>query len=81
MTLPGLASMMTTSHWAVGAFCVTSTGMYYWCDQRRKQEAKGIAAAMAGMKMLNEKKAREKAEAVEAAKKAHEEKQKKSSWW
>lgn len=73
--------MLATTNWAVGGFSVTAMGMYYWCEQRRKQEAKGIAAAMAGMKMLNEKKARDKATAIEAAKKAKEEKEKKSSWW
>lgn len=43
--------------------------MYFWCDRRRKEEARGMAAAVAGMKMLHEKKAKEQAarEAAEAA--------------
>jgi len=78
--LKGLASMLATTNWAVGGFCVTSSLMYYWCEQRRLEEAKGMAAAVAGMKMLNEKRAKEKAAAAEAAIKA-EEVQKKSKWW
>lgn len=75
--------MLSASNWAVAGFALTSMSMYYWCDQRRREEAKGMAAAVAGMKMLNEKKAREKAAAAEAAKVKIEEpvRQKQSSWW
>lgn len=72
--------MLATSNWAVGGFCATSSAMYYWCERRRIQEAKSMALAVAGMKMLNEKRAREKAEAA-TAQQAEKEEKKKSSWW
>lgn len=77
----GLAAMVMTTNLAVGGFAVTSLAMHYWCDQRRQEEAKGMALAIAGMKMLNEKRSKEKAEAEEATKAAAEKLQKKSSWW
>lgn len=58
--------------------------MYYWCEQRKRKEAQGIAAAMQGLKMLNEKKAREKAEAAEAEAallKAEEERKRNQKWY
>jgi hypothetical protein len=75
--------MWLTTNFAVGAFGLSSTLMYYWCDQRRRQEATGMAAAMIGMKMLQEKQAKEKAEAEAAALKMQEEEKlkKKQSWW
>jgi hypothetical protein len=73
--------MLMTSNYAVGAFTLTAGGMYYWCVARQKEEAKGMAAAVAGMKMLNEKKAQEKAEAEAATRQAEEQqKLKRSSW-
>jgi hypothetical protein len=54
--------------------------MYAWCESRRQEEQKGIAAAVIGMKMLNEKKARERA-AEEAAQKAAEEARVKNKPW
>ena len=71
--------MLLTSNLAVGSFCVTASGMYYWCTKRKQEEARGMAMAVAGMKLLNEKKAREKAE-VEAALKKAEEESKAQSW-
>lgn len=64
----GLKSLGKSANYAVGGFVVASSGMYYWCDQRRKGEARGMAAAVVGMKMLHEKKAKEQAakEAAEA---------------
>ena len=76
---PGLGSLLLASNFAVGAFTVTASGMYYWCSKRKNEEARGMAMAMAGMKKLNEKKAREKAEAEAALKKAEEER-KAQSW-
>ena len=72
----GLSALQRSANYAVGAFVLASCSMYYWCDQRRKEEAQGMAMAVAGMKMLNEKKARERAaqEFAEAAKAAEEEK-------
>lgn len=72
--------MGTTANWAVGAFTLSALGMYTWCERRRKEEQKGMAAAVIGMKMLNEKKARERA-VEEAAQKAAEEAQKKNAPW
>jgi cytochrome c oxidase assembly protein subunit 20 len=63
----GLSSTLATANWAVGGFTVAATSMYYWCDQRRREEARGMAVAVQGMKMLHEKKAREKAAAEETA--------------
>ncbi|KAK5056101.1 hypothetical protein LTR84_012654 [Exophiala bonariae] len=67
--LKGLKSLGRSANFAVGGFVVTSSAMYYWCDRRRKEEARGMAAAVVGMKMLHEKKAKEQAakEAAEAA--------------
>jgi hypothetical protein len=55
--------------------------MYAWCESRRKEEQKGIAAAVIGVKVLNEKKARERAAAEEAAQKATEEARVKNKPW
>ncbi|KAK5095817.1 hypothetical protein LTS08_007954 [Lithohypha guttulata] len=60
--LRGLRGMMTTGHYAVGVFTLTAGGMYAWCTSRQREEAKGIAMAVAGMRMLHEKKAKEEAE-------------------
>lgn len=83
----GLYKLNMTTRWAVGMFAVTACGMHYWCDRRRREEAKGIAAAVTGMKMLHEKKAREEAEKKKAAEEAQrikmeeEERKKKETWW
>ncbi|KIW66548.1 hypothetical protein PV04_05872 [Phialophora macrospora] len=68
--LKGLSSMLTTANFAVAGFVLSASGMYYWCDQRRREEARGMALAVQGMKMLHEKKAREKSAAEEAARAA-----------
>lgn len=60
--LSGLRGMWMTTNWAVGGFSTTALGMFYWCQERRKEEARGMAAAVAGMKMLHEKRAKEDAE-------------------
>ncbi|OAP59743.1 hypothetical protein AYL99_04745 [Fonsecaea erecta] len=59
--LVGLSSMLITTNLAVAGFALSASGMYYWCDQRRREEARGMAMAVQGMRMLHEKKAREKA--------------------
>ncbi|KAJ9654084.1 hypothetical protein H2198_006823 [Neophaeococcomyces mojaviensis] len=86
--LRGLKHLQRTSNYAVGAFALSSVGMFYWCQGRRQEEARGMAAAVAGMKMLHEKKAREEAAekerlraAEEARRKAEEEAKKNRSWW
>jgi hypothetical protein len=81
LTVPGLTGMVMTTNLAVAGFAATSMAMHYWCDQRRQEEAKGMALAIAGMKMLNEKKSKEKMEVEEANKAAAEKLAKKSSWW
>ena len=87
---PGMPVMGNAANWTVGVFTVTALGMYTWCERRRRQEAQGMAQAVAGTaagmteeeKKLQEKKkkeeqeAREKAEAV--ARLAEEERRKKS---
>ena len=76
--------MLMTTNWAVVGFTVASGGMYTWCTARQKKEAQGMAQAFAGMKMLNEKKARERAEeeAAQALKlKVEKEQKAKQSWY
>lgn len=60
--LRGVSGLARSGNWAVGAFASTAIGLHIWCDMRRKEEAKGIAAAVTGMKMLHEKKAKEEVE-------------------
>ncbi|KAK5454359.1 hypothetical protein LTS15_006359 [Exophiala xenobiotica] len=83
--LRGLSSMVATTNYAVGAFALTAGGMYAWCEQRRKEEQRGIAQAVIGMKVLQEKRAREKAaeEAAVAAKakEAEEERKRNQRWY
>jgi hypothetical protein len=85
LILTGLSSMLLTTNLAVTAFALTSAGMYTWCLQRQRKEASGIAQAMYGLKLLNEKKAREKAEeeaAAEAARlRAEEDKKRNQKWY
>lgn len=85
---PGLKSLGKSTNYAVAGFALTSSAMYFWCDRRRKEEARGMAAAVAGMKMLHEKKAREQAarDAAEAAAataraKAEEEARRNKRWY
>ncbi|EXJ93730.1 hypothetical protein A1O1_02123 [Capronia coronata CBS 617.96] len=84
--LRGLSSIAASANLAVAGFALTASGMYYWCDQRRKEEARGMAAAVVGMRMLHEKKAREKKAAEEAAQaaaaaKAEEERIRSQRWY
>ncbi|KAF7506016.1 hypothetical protein GJ744_012363 [Endocarpon pusillum] len=85
----GLKSMGRAANFAVAGFVLLSMGQYGWCESRRKEEAKGMAAAVIGMKMLQEKRQREKeaeeAKAVAAAAEAERLKEgqrqkQKSSW-
>ena len=75
--------MVATTNYAVGSFSIVAGAMYYWCNERRKQEAQGMAAAVAGMKVLNERKARERAaeEAAQAVKLKVEEERKQNQPW
>ncbi|KAJ9609358.1 hypothetical protein H2200_005685 [Cladophialophora chaetospira] len=84
--LKGLSSISTTANFAVVGFTLSASGMYYWCDRRRKEEARGMAMAVQGMKMLHEKRAREKAASEEtarvaAASKAEEEARRRKEQW
>ncbi|KIV89702.1 hypothetical protein PV10_07083 [Exophiala mesophila] len=81
--LKGISTIGRSANYAVATFVLTSGVMYYWCDQKRREESRGMAIAVAGMKLLHEKKAREKAEAAaaqEAARKAEEEARRRS-WY
>ena len=73
--------MWTTANFAVAGFTLTASGVYYWCDKRRQEEAKGMAMAVVGMKKLHEKRAKEKAAAEEAAKVAKAEEEKRKQQW
>ena len=82
--LSGLSSMLVTSNYAVGAFALSASAQYYWCTQRQREENKGMAQAVRGMQMLNEKAARERAQkqAAEADRlKAEEEQRQNRSWY
>ena len=75
--------MLLTTNYAVGAFAITSIGMYTWCTSRQREEMKGMAIAVAGMKMLNEKKLKEKAEEEERQKvreREEDERRQKQGW-
>ncbi|KIW86858.1 uncharacterized protein Z519_12479 [Cladophialophora bantiana CBS 173.52] len=76
--------MLITTNLAVAGFALSASGMYYWCDQRRREEARGMAMAVQGMRMLHEKKAREKAAedaARAAAAEIEEQEQKRRGQW
>lgn len=80
--------MMMTTNLAVLAFAGTSCGMFAWCNARRREEARGMAVAVAGMKMLNDKKAKEKdeerrraEEAERLARELEEEKRRNKRWY
>lgn len=89
--LRGVSGLLKSSQWAVGAFATTAIGLHVWCDNRRKEEAKGIAAAVTGMKMLHEKRAREEADqkrllAEQSRRKLEEEEERQRNkrwykWW
>ena len=81
--------MRVAANFAVAGFAVMSMGQYAWCESRRKEEAKGMALAVIGMKKLQEKKRLEKeaeearaaAAAAEAERFADEQRQKRKSGW
>jgi ribosomal protein S12 methylthiotransferase accessory factor YcaO len=81
LTISGLTAMLVTTNWAVGTFAVSAIGMYQWCQYRRREEGKGMVAAVKGMQLLNEKKAKERAIAEAAEKAAEEERQRNKNWW
>jgi Protein of unknown function (DUF3767) len=74
---------------AAAGFAIMSIGQYAWCESRRREEAKGMAMAVIGMKKLQEKKylekeaeeAREAAAMAEAERLKEEQRQKKKSSW
>jgi Protein of unknown function (DUF3767) len=81
--------MRRAANIAAAGFAIISLGQYTWCESRRKEEAKGMALAVIGMKKLQEKRQREKeaeeAKKAEAERLAEEQRQKqkqkqKSSW-
>lgn len=81
--------MRRAANLAAAGFVVVSLGQYTWCESRRREEAKGMALAVIGMKKLQEKRQREKdaEEAKAAAAKAEverlaeEQRQKQKSSW
>jgi actin-related protein len=70
---------------AVGTAFVSAVGMYTWCDQRRREEAKGIDLAMRGLKAYNQKQAREEKEeklkAIAEEARGREQELSKKSWY
>jgi Protein of unknown function (DUF3767) len=85
LTRTGLVSVVATTNWAVGTFALAASGMHYWCTERQRKEAQGMAVAVAGMKMLNDKKARERKAEEEAAAavkiKLEDEKKRNQKWY
>lgn len=83
----GVKGLFWASQFAVGTFTLVAGGMYTWCQHRRKEEAKGMALAVQGMKMLHEKKRKEeevlrlKTEEEKILKQEEEERQKKRRWF
>lgn len=81
--------MRVAANCAVAGFAMMSMGQYAWCESRRKEEAKGMALAVIGMKKLQEKKRLEKeaeeartaVAAAEAERFADEQRQKRKSGW
>jgi hypothetical protein len=59
----GLKASGRAANLAVTAFTIMSIGQYAWCQSKRKEEARGIAMAVVGMKKLEEKRQRERKEA------------------
>lgn len=80
----GLRRIHYTTSYSVGTFAVTACGMKVWGDRRQREEAKGIAAAVTGMKMLHEKRDREakekKMKEEEDKRRREEEERKRKSW-
>ncbi len=89
LRVPGLKSMGRAANFAAACFAVMSMGQYAWCESRRREEARGMALAVIGMKKLQEKKQREKeadeamatAATAEAARLAEEQRPKQKSSW
>ncbi|KAK5939654.1 hypothetical protein PMZ80_008033 [Knufia obscura] len=81
----GLNKSYVTTNYAVATFALAATGMHVWCSRRRAEEAKGMAAAVVGMKMLHEKRAREEAEKKkldeERRRLEEEERIRSKRWW
>ncbi|KAJ5608948.1 hypothetical protein N7528_009515 [Penicillium herquei] len=75
----GMRSLWSAGNWAVGVFAITSLGAYEFCRRQRNEELHGMKQAVELMKELKDKKQRDKEKAMEeAAKRAEEERQKKS---
>lgn len=81
----GLRRSLATSNYAAATFVLTASGMYYWCEKRRQEEAKGMAAAVVGMRMLHEKKAKDEAERkkqeLDRGRREEEERIRNKRWW
>lgn len=80
-----MPKLWRSSHIAVAGCFAGAVGMYAWCDKRRREEQRGIALAMQGLKtyndrMANEEKA-EKMKAIAGEAKLREERLNKKSWY
>jgi Protein of unknown function (DUF3767) len=81
--------MRRAANFAAAGFVIMSMGQYAWCESRRREEAKGMAMAVIGMKKLQEKRQLEKeaeeakaaAGKAEAERLAEEQRQKQKSGW
>lgn len=81
----GLPKLLRSCNIAVASAVVGAMAQYAWCDQRRREEQKGIALAMQGLKLYNEKRSKEEAaeklKAVAEEAKQREEALSKKSWY
>ncbi|KAJ5266804.1 hypothetical protein N7478_009612 [Penicillium angulare] len=76
----GMRSLWSAGNWAVTAFAITSLGAYEICRRRRIEELHGMKQAVELMKELKDKKQRDKEKAMEQAARKAEEERRKKSW-
>lgn len=64
--------------WAVGTFCISSAGMFEFCQQRRKLERRGMeqAAEIMGRKKIEKERQAEKLRVERRRKREEEERSK-----
>jgi len=80
-----MPKLLRSCNIAVAAFLAGAVGQYTWCERRRREEQRGIALALQGLKLYNERKAKEenaeKLKAVAEEAKRREEQMNRKSWY
>ena len=81
----GMPKLLRSCNIAVGGWFVGAVGMYAWCDKRRREEQRGIALAMQGLKLYNDRIAKEekaeKMKAIAEEARLREDQMNKKSWY